>query len=218
MMKLNHQPYQVFRWFSAELIGTFFLTTVLGVAIFGSQTFAAGYTGLFAPFAIGATMLVLFYVLSTVSGAHFNPAISLGMYAFRRIRTAQLGIHLVAQLVGAWLGALTIHSLTNVAPVAFTFESRPAATAEFFGTLLFAFAFMTVALRKVRLDVGGLVIGAALFAGLTLAAITGAGFLNPAIALAFQSRDLALLLMPILGGITGAAAAVFLHDPSSIEH
>jgi aquaporin Z len=213
-MRMKSQPLQIFRWFAAEFIGTLFLASVVGVAVFGSKTFASGYSSLFAPLAIGAVVMVMVYLLGPVSGAHFNPAVSLAMFVFRKIRSLQLLTYLAAQLVGAWFGAKLALSLTTVAPAIIVVNARPVALGEFFGTFLLVFAITFVVLGKVKQEIGGIVIGAALMVGITLAAITGGGVLNPAIALTFGSYGLALLLVPFLGGLTGAAAAVLLADSS----
>jgi aquaporin Z len=86
----------------AELIGTFWL--VLGGC--GSAVLAAGFPHLGIGFAgvalaFGLTVLTMAFALGPISGAHFNPAISLGLWAGGRFPGRELPAYVVAQVVGA---------------------------------------------------------------------------------------------------------------------
>jgi aquaporin Z len=93
----------------AELIGTFWL--VLGGC--GSAVLAAaipelglGYLGV--SFAFGLTVVTMAYAIGHISGCHLNPAVSIGLAAGGRFKTAELPHYIVAQVVGAILAALLI--------------------------------------------------------------------------------------------------------------
>lgn len=77
-----------------ELLGTFFLLTVIALA---------GPIGPLAPLAIGGMLMALVYMGGHVSGAHYNPAVSLGVFLRGKIGVAELAGYWVAQLVGAAL-------------------------------------------------------------------------------------------------------------------
>lgn len=90
----------------AELFGTFWL--VFGGC--GSAIFAAGFPELGIGFvgvslAFGLTVLTMAYAVGHISGGHFNPAVSLGLWAGGKFETKALFGYIFAQLVGAILAA-----------------------------------------------------------------------------------------------------------------
>src|SRR5262245_17729138 len=91
---------------AAEFIGTFWL--VLGGC--GSAVLAAafpevgiGLTGV--SLAFGLTVLTGAYALGPISGGHFNPAVSVGLWAGGRFPASQLLPYIVAQVIGAIVAA-----------------------------------------------------------------------------------------------------------------
>ncbi len=91
---------------SAEFIGTFWL--VLGGC--GSAVLAAAFPDvgigwLGVSLAFGLTVLTGAYALGPISGGHFNPAVSIGLWAADRFPTAQLLPYIVAQVLGGVAGA-----------------------------------------------------------------------------------------------------------------
>lgn len=104
---------------SAEFIGTLWL--VLGGC--GSAVLAAAFptTGIgFAgvSLAFGLTVLTGAYALGHISGAHFNPAVSIGLWAGKRFPTNELLPYIIAQVLGAIVGAGIIYLIaTNKAGV-----------------------------------------------------------------------------------------------------
>lgn len=98
----------------AEFFGTFWL--VLGGC--GSAVFAAAYPELGIGFAgvslaFGLTVLTLVYGLGHISGAHFNPAVSVGLWIGGRFKAADLLPYIVAQLLGAIAGAFVIYIIVT---------------------------------------------------------------------------------------------------------
>ena len=86
----------------AELIGTFWL--VFGGC--GSAIFAAAYPELGIGFAgvslaFGLTVLTGAYALGHISGGHFNPAVSIGLWAGGRFNTKDLVPYIIVQVIGA---------------------------------------------------------------------------------------------------------------------
>src|SRR5216110_2764993 len=93
---------QVYRKLLAEFLGTFWL--VLGGC--GSAVLAAAFPGLGIGFAgvslaFGLTVLTGAYALGPISGGHFNPAVSIGLWAVGRFPGRDLLPYVVAQVVGA---------------------------------------------------------------------------------------------------------------------
>jgi aquaporin Z len=88
--------------FFAELIGTF--TLVLGGC--GTAVFAGGVVGfLGVALAFGLTIVAMAYGIGNISGAHLNPAVSLGVFCAGRMSAKDLGIYVFAQVTGGALAA-----------------------------------------------------------------------------------------------------------------
>src|SRR6266850_3285286 len=93
----------------AEFLGTFML--VFGGC--GSAVLAAAFPGvgiglLGVSLAFGLTVLTMAYAVGRVSGGHFNPAVTVGLFTARRIPAADLAPYIVAQLVGAVAAAAVL--------------------------------------------------------------------------------------------------------------
>jgi aquaporin Z len=99
---------------SAELIGTFWL--VLGGC--GSAVLAAAFPevgiGLVGvSLAFGLTVLTGAYALGPISGGHFNPAVTVGLWAGGRFPAAQVPLYVVAQVVGGIFGAAVLYLIAS---------------------------------------------------------------------------------------------------------
>lgn len=117
----------------AELIGTFWL--VLGGC--GSAVLAANVGGEGNPFGIafvgvslafGLTVLTGAYAVGHISGGHFNPAVSFGLWAGKRFPASELLPYIIAQVVGAILAAIIILIIANGADGFALTGSNPLAT------------------------------------------------------------------------------------------
>lgn len=98
----------------AELLGTFWL--VLGGC--GSAVLAAGFPELGIGFAgvalaFGLTVLTMVYAVGHISGGHFNPAVSFGLWAGGRFPAADLVPYVVAQVVGAIAAAAVLYVVAS---------------------------------------------------------------------------------------------------------
>ena len=101
----------------AEFFGTFWLT--FGGC--GSAVLAAGFPGLGigflgVAFAFGLTVLTMAYAVGHISGGHFNPAVTLGLWAGGRCANKHVIPYLVAQLVGAILAAAVLWVIASGKP------------------------------------------------------------------------------------------------------
>src|SRR5947209_15192930 len=86
----------------AEFIGTFFLVLTIGCTGIGAGA------GVIAPLAIGAALMVMVFAGGHISGAHYNPAVTLGVLIRGKVNVADVVPYVVAQLAGAAIAALVV--------------------------------------------------------------------------------------------------------------
>ena len=105
------------RRLAAEGIGSFFLFA----GVIGSGIMAEALSGgivavalLANTLATGAILFVLIAMLGPISGAHFNPAVSMVMAARQEITWGEAGFYLAAQFVGGLIGALAAHLMFDL--------------------------------------------------------------------------------------------------------
>jgi len=101
----------------AELFGTFWL--VFGGC--GSAVLSASFPGLGIGFAgvalaFGLTVLTMVYAVGGISGGHFNPAVTIGLWAGGRFRGSDILPYVIAQLVGAILAAAVLYVIASGKP------------------------------------------------------------------------------------------------------
>ena len=99
---------------SAEALGTFWL--VFGGC--GSAVLAAGFPELGIGFAgvalaFGLTVLTMVYAVGSISGGHFNPAVSLGLAIGGRFAWAELIPYWIAQVVGGFVAAVILYAIAS---------------------------------------------------------------------------------------------------------
>src|ERR1700746_3576690 len=85
-----------------EFIGTFFLVLTVGCTGIGAGA------GVIAPLAIGAALMVMVFAGGHISGAHYNPAVTLGVLIRGRVNAADVVPYWVAQFFGAAVAALVV--------------------------------------------------------------------------------------------------------------
>ena len=204
----------------AELVGTFLLVlfVVLIVSVYargGISTPEFAVIGLLHAF----VLMMLISTLGGVSGAHFNPAVTLGLAAARKIRPGEAVVYVGMQVVGAIAGAalakLALDELPggpNLGNVSVSSllagKTLLGALCELIGTFALVWAIMGVAVNpRANADWAGWVIGATLgFGVLVFAPLTGAG-LNPA-----RSLGPAIVEGEFIGGF-GKFVVVYIVGP-----
>lgn len=211
-MRMKSKPQAILRWGIAEFLGTCILAATAITASVSRGTIYGDYNTLYVPFAIGIVLMLLVYLFGPVSGAHFNPAVSVAMVAFRKMSWQQFVTYIVAQFAGAWAGVQLAGQLLNLSPYHAMVDDRTAAMGEFAGAFILVFGVAHVALGKVKEELSGVVVGASIITGLTLALTTGGGVLNPAIAAGLTISSYVYLLLPILAGLAAVAVVMLLSD------
>ncbi len=96
--------------FAAELIGTFFLVLGgCGTAVLAGH--AVGFAGV--SLAFGLTIVAIAYGLGHISGAHLNPAVSIGAFVAKRMNGKDLGVYIAAQVLGGIIAAALLAFLVK---------------------------------------------------------------------------------------------------------
>lgn len=139
------------RVYAAEMLGTF-------VLVFGGTTaiVAAGRADvpvlIVVPFAFGLALLAGLYAFGEVSGGHFNPAVSLGLFLDRRLPVGDLVGYLIAQFVGGILAAILLLIATSQDDVASTATKPSSDGTAFVIETAFTAIFVLVILQASRSD------------------------------------------------------------------
>lgn len=207
------------RRYATELIGTFFLVLTIGGVSIG------GAAGVIPPLAIGAALMVMVYAGGHVSGAHYNPAVTLGVWLRGRLAAREVGPYVLSQGIGALLAAAAIGVLRRGVEVkAMTPATGPALLAEFLFTFALVYVVLNVATAK---DTAGnpfygLAIGMTVMAGaFTVGNISG-GVFNPAVAVGISAMGLVgwstfwvYFVSQVCGATAAAATFRFLNPEDS---
>jgi aquaporin Z len=180
----------------AELLGTFSLSLAVVVAVHAGGPISV-------PLVAGLTLGLFVYSLGHISGAHFNPAVTLGAWTVGKIKHHDAILYLIAQFIGAGLAMMVaVNSGANISLI--VANTGAIALAEIIGTFFFTFGIAAVVFGKTPAQMSGLTIGASLVLGVVVASALGSnGVLNPAVAMALGSFNLMYLVGPIIGSILG---------------
>src|SRR5205823_7863601 len=100
----------------AETVGTFALVFVGTGAIVINDITHGTVTHVGIALTFGLIVLAMVYALGDVSGAHLNPAVTLGFWAARRFPTSDVVAHLLSQCAGAIAASLALHLLFPAHP------------------------------------------------------------------------------------------------------
>lgn len=164
----------------AEFIGTFFLVLTIGLVVIGADA------TVIAPLAIGGLLMVMVYAGGHISGAHYNPAVTLAILIRGKLKAGNVVPYVIAQLAGAALATVAVKFFragTDVTPMAL--QLGPALLAEF----LFTFALVYVVLNAATAEgtsgnsFYGLAIGMTVMTGAFAVGSISGGAFNPAVAL-----------------------------------
>lgn len=191
-----------------ELIGTFFLVFTVGCTVI------APGAGDLAPIAIGASLMVMIFAGGHISGGHYNPAVTLGVWMRGKCDTKDIVPYWVAQLVGALIAAVLVKYLKGGGTLtAMNPPVLPALLAEF----LFTFALVYVVLNTATAkgtegnSFYGLAIGMTVMTGAFAVGNISGGAFNPAVALGISIMGISgwssIWIFWVAELIAGAAAA-----------
>ncbi len=99
---------------TAEFFGTFWLTFGgCGAAVLSAAFPELGIGFLGVAFAFGLTVLTMAYAVGHISGGHFNPAVTLGLWSARRCATRHVLPYIIAQVTGAIIAAVVLYAIAS---------------------------------------------------------------------------------------------------------
>jgi len=212
------------RKYVTEFIGTFFLVFTVGAAV---RTGAGGL----APLAIGAVLMVMVYAGGHISGAHYNPAVSLGVLLRGKLPTGDVLPYWAAQLVAALVAGLLARFVAKASPgfseltITGAHGIFAALLAEFFFTFALVYVVLNVATSKDQPNnhFFGLAIGFTVAVGAFAVGSVSGGAFNPAVAFgatvmglfSWQNIWIYLLANP-LGAIVAALAFRYLNPDDDV--
>jgi aquaporin Z len=195
------------RKLGVEFIGTFFLVFTVGMA--------AATAGRLAGLAIGWVLMVMVFAGGHVSGAHYNPAVSVAVLLRGKMRSNECVAYVITQVLAALVAAAVV-SILGYAPK----SALPVAGA---GKMLIAEFLFTFALAYVVLNVAtargtegnsfyGVAIGFTLAVGVLAVGSVSGGAFNPAVAIGATVMGLFTwghIWIYLVANFAGAAAAAY---------
>jgi aquaporin Z len=192
--------------YAVEFIGTFFLVFTVGC------TGIAAGPGVIPPLAIGSVLMVMIYAGGHVSGAHYNPAVTVGVFLRGRCAASDVVPYWIAQLAGGLAAAAIVLSFKTAEAVRVDAAIPPAFAVE----LLFTFALVYVVLNVATAQSTsgnsyfGLAIGFTVLAGAFAVGDVSGGAFNPAVAVGAMMMGMlpwSKLWLYVAAELIGAAAA-----------
>ncbi len=205
----------------AEFAGTFILVFAITSAIAGSMQLTEGFGALnllVVAFTAGLALTVLINTFGPVSGGHFNPAVTIGLWFAEKFPKEKVPAYLAAQFLGGILASAALWGIVQNgalgATTAGNFGVVSAALMEIAATAIFMLVILTATGKKADAGRAGLTIGFCLLAAHLFAIPFSGASLNPARSLgpALFAGGRALLQLwvyfvgPVAGAIIGALA------------
>jgi aquaporin NIP len=227
---MKRHPYMLRRT-GAELVGTYALVTAgCGAIIVDALTGALSHVGVALTF--GLVIMVMIASTGHISGAHFNPAVTIALALIRRFPWSEVPVYIGGQLLGAILGALTLRGLFGLTanlgttlPVANPIQSLGV---EVLLTAALMFVITSVATDSrapallAALAIGATVALDALWGGpISGASMNPARSFGPALAAGVWSHQWIYWLGPIVGASLGALIYQMIRLPEdrlALEH
>ena len=170
-----------------EFIGTFFLVLVIGLVVVEPGA------GALAPLAIGAALMVMVYAGGHISGAHYNPAVTLAVWMRGKCPSKDVAPYMISQVIAAILAGLTVNYFKGGSVVA---PGSPDVASALLNEFLFTFALCYVVLNVATSSKNagnsyyGLAIGFTVMAGAFAGGGISGGAYNPAVAVGITTMGL----------------------------
>jgi aquaporin Z len=222
---------------AAEFFGTFWLVFGgTGAAVLAAAVGNNGIGWLGVALAFGLTVVTMAYAVGHISGAHFNPAITIGLWAGGRFPAAKIPVYLVSQVLGAIAASAVLYAVAS-GKAGFSLSDGFAANGygshspagysltaaiiiELLMTFIFVFVIHGVTHRRAPAGMAPLAIGLTLTLIHLVSIPVDNTSVNPARSLApalfvggwALSQLWVFIVFPIIGGIVGGLAYRYLLD------
>lgn len=200
-----------------EFIGTFFLVLTVGCTVIG------GGAGVLPPLAIGSALMIMVFAGGHISGGHYNPAVTLGVWIRGRCDTKDAIPYMVFQIIGGIVAAAVVKFLREgVAVKAMAPLIGPALVAEFLFTFALVYVVLNVATSKGTSGNSfyGLAIGFTVVVGAFSVGDISGGAFNPAVAVGISVMGLSAwsnLWIYIVANFAGGLVAGLAFKALSVE-
>src|SRR5258707_8760605 len=122
----------------AEFIGTYVIVLTVGCTVVGNGA------GAFAALAIGSALMVMIFADGHISGGHFNPAVTLGVWLRGKCEAKDVAPYMIAQIGAGLLAAVVVKFLKSGATIT---PMQPATVPAMLAEFLFTFALVYVVLN-----------------------------------------------------------------------
>jgi len=191
-----------------EFIGTFFLMIAIAFVVSGPVAESVGVLG---PFVFSGVLIAMIYAGGHVSGAHYNPAVSLAFLLHGELERRELVPYLVAQLTAAAAAVYTARLIAGgAAPAPLAIEPLPGLLAEFVFTFALVYVILNVATARLLEDnqFYGVAIGAVVLGGAYAVGPVSAAAFNPAVAVGLAIAGVVDWADLWIHGLAELAAAV----------
>jgi glycerol uptake facilitator-like aquaporin len=195
----------------AEFLGTAVLTAVV-LAVSKTNIGIPYFVSLMAGLALAAGMMVF----GSISGAHFNPVVTIGLWTTRQVKTLPAIAYIAAQLLGGFVAYLLYTYIVDSTIRSVGEYNSRVLVAEAVGAFVFALGWAATVYNKLDVAKSAFVVGGSFIVGVTVASLGSAGFLNPAVALGAQSWVWGTYVLgPVLGAIIGFNLYALLFAPAN---
>ena len=192
-----------------EFIGTFFLVFTVGMTVIEPGA------GAMAPLAIGTALMVMVYAGGHISGAHYNPAVTIAVLLRGKATIGDAMAYIVTQIVAGIVAALMVGFLKgDVAIIPIQHDVVASLIAEFITMFALCFVVLTTATAKATEGNSyfGLAIGFTVLVGAYAIGAVSGGAINPAVAFGITTMGISawadLWIYLVAGILAGAAAAM----------
>ena len=216
------------RAFVSEFLGTLLLVaTVVGSGIMaenltmGNQALAL----LANAIATGAILYVLITIFNEISGAHFNPVVSLIMFAMKKLSFSEFLAYVSVQIIGVVLGTFLAHFMFEISIIQFSTNIRTGFS-QYFSEVIAAFGLLLTILLGSKQKTGSVATLVALYITAAYWFTSSTSFANPAVTIARTLTDtfsgiqhgdtIPFIMAQIIGGLFAYLVFMYLSQSKRI--